>query len=80
MDYEMIEKKVKNFVLDELEDAKKFHKNNNQGILICRSIAYGALQFAANNLFPCYNHDLGMWWEKEVWKEFNKLMRGDENE
>lgn len=80
MDYEMIEKKVKDFVLENLESAKKYYKNDTQGILICRGIAFGALMFATNNLFPCYNTKLSMWWEKEAWEEFNKLIRGDENE
>ena len=79
-DYKEIEEKIKQFVLEELEVAKKFYKNDTRGILNCRGIAFGALQFATNNLFPCYNNGLAMWWEKEPWEEFNKLIRGDKNE
>ena len=80
MDYEMIEEKVKDFILENLKSAKKYYKNDTQGILNCRAIAFGALQFATNNLFPSYNIDLAKWWEEEAWNEFDKLMRGDENE
>lgn len=78
MDYELIEEKVKDFVLENLESAKKYYKNDTQGILNCRAIAYGALQFATNNLFPCYNDDLVDWWEEEIWEKFTNLAEGIE--
>ncbi len=74
----MIEKKVKDFILNELEDARKYCKNNTQAVLNHRAIAYGALQFATNNLFPCYNDDLVDWWEKGVWEKFTDLAEGIE--
>lgn len=66
MNYEMIEKQVKDFVLKELEDAKKHPEYR----MNCRAIAFGAIQFASNNLFPSYNRDLEDWWSNEIWAQF----------
>lgn len=77
MDYNTIEQKVKDFILNELEIAKR-HKGDTKMILNGRAIAFGALQFATNNLFPCYNTDLAEWWEKEIWEKFTNLAEGIE--
>ena len=73
MDYTMIENKVKAFVLEELEDAKKHPKIAHN----CMTIAYGALQFATNNLFPAYNNDLVNWWQNEIWIEFMAIKENE---
>ena len=66
--------KVKNFVLHELEEAKK---NPFSNVLVIRSIAFGAVFFATNDLFDTYNDDLADWWDKEILPQFNKMIRGD---
>lgn len=71
MDYEKIENDVKNFILNELEAAKKYPNM----AFDCRAIAFGALQFANNYLFPSYNYDLANWWQKKIWEQFNKLYK-----
>lgn len=67
MDYEMLEIKVKDFILTELKDVEGC---SHQERMNSRAIAYGALQFACNKLFPSYNYDLADWWEDEVWGKF----------
>ena len=69
-EYELIEIKVKNFVNEELTSALKC--DNIEDARNCRAIAYGAVQFAINNLFPCYNDDLANWWDNEVHPKFTK--------
>lgn len=65
MDYNMIEEKVKAFCENQLKEAKKIASlefTTKSSIRYCRAIAYGAVQFATNNLFPSYNVDLANWW------------------
>jgi len=69
-DYDVIEIKVKDFVNEELSDALKY--NTLEDARKCRAIAYGAVQFAINNLFPCYNDDLANWWEDEAYPKFTE--------
>ncbi len=69
--YEDIEKKVKRFVLGEYKSAVKYAETTSD-VYKNRAIAYGALQFSINNLFPCYNDDLGKWWDEQLDK-FNQL-------
>lgn len=71
-DYENIEKKVKRFVLEKYESAVKYAETASD-VYRSRAIAYGALQFSINNLFPCYNDDLAKWWGEQLDK-FNQLV------
>lgn len=73
MGYEKIEKDVKNFILNELKAAKKYPDT----ALNSRAIAFGALQFASNYLFPSYNYDLANWWEKEIWGQFTNCIKNN---
>ena len=66
-----IEKKVKEFCLEQL---KHCHKGDTN----VRAIAFGALMFANNNLLPAYNEELGKWWNDIIWYEFEKKIRGEE--
>ena len=66
------ELKVRNYVLDELENATKYPDN----ALGYRTMAYGAVFFASNYLFDKYNQELADWWDKEVLPLFNALIRG----
>ena len=60
MDYDMIERKVKDFILNQLRDAKNY-ACSVESVRNYRAIAFGALDFACNNLFPAYNEDLADW-------------------
>lgn len=73
--YAQIENNVKQFVMKELAKAKKANNNPTINVLNCKAVAYGALQFASNYCFPCYNYDLAEWWVKEVCPEFQKLLQ-----
>ena len=75
--YETIENKVKEFAIKEFEQAV-LYAETAEDVLKCRAIAYGAIQFAVNNLFPTYNKKLAEWWDK-CWNEFNKLMVDKKN-
>ena len=58
MDYEMIEELVEFFCEEQLVNAKlDSDKKNNY-----KTMAYGVVQFACNNLFPCFNKELADWW------------------
>ena len=71
MDYEITEKEVKEFVLRQLDNATyavlPMEVRNN------RAIAFGAVQFAANHLFPSYNYDLANWWDEVIYNKFVRL-------
>ena len=69
-DYDDIERMVKTFVYQQYEEAKK----NPDSAFHLRGIAYGAVQFATNYLFPCFNHDLNDWWANEMWSKFTDLI------
>ena len=58
MDYKMIEDLVKDFCKEQLTNAKLDSDRKNS----YKTTAYGAVQFACNNLFPCFNEELGEWW------------------
>ena len=58
MDYEKIENDVKEFVLKQLDLAKTYPQYSFD----YRGVAYGAVQFACNYCFPCWNDDLASWW------------------
>lgn len=73
MDYEIMENKVKAFVLQKIEDAENYADSVSE-VLNYRAIAFGALYFAANELFPCYNNDLAFWWERKTRFEFQKII------
>ena len=66
MDYEMLENKVKEFILNEL---KCVEGRPRQERINSRAIAYGALMFV-EELFPSYNEELADWWRNEVWEKF----------
>lgn len=67
--YERIERDVKKFVEDELKTCKRGSINN-------RAIAYGALMFASNYLFPSFNYKLSDWWNNEMWDKFTDKIAG----
>lgn len=69
--YEILENKVKEFVRTKYQQAIKYAETA-EDVIKCRAIAYGALEFSANNLFPCYNDKLARWWDK-YWDKFNQL-------
>ena len=73
MTFYTIEKELKKFVIEQYESAKKY--KNDISPLTYRAIAFGALQFGINNLFPKYNKNLADWWEREMWDKFTKLIR-----
>ena len=66
MDYEMLENKVKEFVLKELEYVKDLPSERR---IHSGAMAYGALMFC-EELFPSYNEELADWWRNEVWRKF----------
>lgn len=72
MDYEMIEKEVHNFVLNQLADADTYSTLPTD-VRNYRAIAFGAVQFASNHLFPSYNYDLAEWWDEVIYNKFIKL-------
>ena len=59
-----IEKKLKEFVLDQLREA--YTAETKEDALKIRGIAFGAVLFAINNLFPDYNEELANWWDEKV--------------
>ena len=73
MDYEMIKNKVKAFCFEEFDSAVQYAKSSEQ-VKNYRAIAYGALQFAINNLFPSFNNNLSYWWENDMWNRFEELI------
>lgn len=75
--YENIESKAKAFVKLEYVQAVKYAKTT-EDVINCRAIAFGAIQFASNHLFPCYNNDLAEWWN-EYLDKFNKLALDKQN-
>lgn len=72
MPYDEIEQKVKEFCETELNNARKFAKNASE-VEDFRGIAFGALHFACNNLFPTYNKELADWWENDIWCQFRDV-------
>ena len=70
--YETIEKKVKDFCEKQYSDASK--EKTVKEILNIRAIAFGALMFACNNLFPRFNGGLSDWWNDEMWGKFENLI------
>ena len=73
MDYEMIEKKIKDFCEEMYSDACRVE--TGQDVYNLRAIAYGALRFACNNLFPAFNEELAEWWDEYMWMQFEELIR-----
>ena len=71
--YEKIEKDVKKFCEIELKNCDKGPSPNPVN---SRAIAYGALCFACNYLFPSFNNDLSEWWNEVMWLKFEKKIRG----
>ena len=69
----ILEEKVKDFAIMELNDAKKY----NEYALSCRNQAYGVIFFACNELFNIYNSNLADWWEREMLPQFNKIIMRD---
>lgn len=70
--YENFEKKTKEFIVNQYMDAAKFCETPEE-VINTRAIAYGALQFSINHLFPTFNQRLADWWQNEMWVEFNQL-------
>lgn len=77
--YESFEKKTKEFIINQYMDAAKFCETPEE-VLNTRAIAYGALQFSINYLFPTFNQRLADWWQNEMWEEFNQLALDKMNE
>ena len=82
MNYENTENKVKKFCESIYKDAEDYC-TNTESILYCtktefilsrRTIAFGAVHFASNNLFPQFNSRLSDWWNGEMWHKFQKLI------
>ena len=67
--YENMENQTKIFVKEQLRDAK----NNSENAARFQFIAFGALLFSANHLFPCYNQKLADWWTDEILPQFREL-------
>ena len=67
--YENIENQTKVFVKEQLRDAKNNSKNADR----FQFIAFGALQFSVNHLFPCYNEKLANWWTDEILPQFREI-------
>ena len=62
MEYNKIIKKLKAFVLDELEIAQ-LEDSTVEDKLYARNRAYGAMQFVNNEIFT-YNKELADWWNE----------------
>lgn len=75
-DYEAIERKIKKFVNEMIEEAVAAKTKNT--VKSCFEMAYGAIFFAANNLFPCYNVDLACWWKNEAHPIFYRILTNKE--
>lgn len=75
-DYEAIERKVKRFANEMIEDAVTA-KNQNEvrGHIY---MTYSVVLFAANELFPCYNNNLAQWWENEALPIFYRILTNKE--
>lgn len=73
MDYEMIENKVKEFCESMYEEAEKYCASK-ESIINKRAMSYGVVHFATNYLFPCFNNELGNWWNCEMREKFQKLI------
>ena len=67
--YKDIEKQTKAFVMEWLNDVKLHPEDVNK---IC-PIAYGAIMFSVNHLFPCYNQKLEDWWNNEILPQFREI-------
>ena len=72
MDYKKIENEVKKFCEKLYSDASEM--DNVAGIRNLRAMSFGALMFACNELFPCFNDDLSEWWNDEMWYKFEYLI------
>lgn len=70
--YENFENKTKEFIIGQYMDAERFCETPEE-VINTRAIAYGALQFSINNLFPTFNQRLADWWQNEMWEKFNQL-------
>lgn len=75
-EYDVIERKIKKFVNEMIEDAVA--AKNRDAVRGRINMAYGAILFAANNLFPCYNNDLAHWWENEARPIFYRILDNKE--
>lgn len=73
MDYEMIENKVKEFCKEQYADACRVAETV-EDVYNLRAIGYGAVLFACNNLFPCFNEELADWWDEEMRCKFENLV------
>lgn len=62
MEYNKIIKKLKAFVLDELEIAQ-LEDSTVEDKLYARKRAYGAMRFVNNEIFT-YNKELADWWNE----------------
>lgn len=71
MDKELIETKVKIYVLTELTYAQ----DNPKDALSARQRAYGVVFFASNELFSEYNKKLADWWDKDILPMFDTIIR-----
>lgn len=73
MNYEKIENAIKKFCECAYKDAEDYSAST-EFILNQRAVAFGAVHFATNNLFPYYNRDLSNWWNREMRQKFQKLI------
>lgn len=67
--YKDIENQTKDFVREQLRDAR----NNSEHATQFQCIAFGALLFSVNHLFPCYNENLANWWADEILPQFREI-------
>ena len=70
---ETIKAKVKDYVINELKNAKHAQELNIS-VLNCRASAFGALQFAIILLPESEFNELNKWWQNEIYDKFNELV------
>lgn len=70
-----MENKVKEWIIREYENTKKYGDNISARHAIDR--CYGIIMFAINSLFEDYNDELGKWWDDQMLPKFRALEEED---
>ena len=78
-----MENKVKEWIEAEYNAVKRvlestplhFHYVRNELINNSLERVYGVMMFAVNNLFDCYNEELGKWWYDEMLPKYEELKK-----
>ena len=70
-----MENKVKEWIVREYENTKKYGDNISAIHAIDR--CYGIIMFAINSLFEDYNDELGKWWDDQMLPKFRALEEED---